>query len=245
MIYGFDFSHFNGDAQVAKRYPQADFVIHKISEGTSYVDPKAQARAMAWKGEKPTFWYHLIRPDKGTSSAAEAGHFVASVSSKVEPYGPFGLAIDLEAQFIPYNSKRATLDWIKDFLVKVKAAYNKPILVYMGDLYPDHWYKEIQEVGGLIWIARWGKEPKHEWVVWQQTSKFEGDNLDRDLCKLTISEAFKLTGPIVKISPEELAEDVLKTIRGQYGNGDERKKNLGDKYYKVQKIVNSIMEVTS
>ena len=245
MIQGYDLSHYNSDMQVSKRYPIADFIMHKISEGCQYIDPKAQARAMSWKGDKPIFWYHLIRPDKGYTAAAEAGHYISALASKVEPYGPFGLAIDLEAQYIPYNSKRKTLDWIKDFIVKVKAAYNKSVFVYMGDLYPDHWYKEIREVGGLIWIARWGKNPTHDWEMWQDTSKYEGENLDHDYCKLTISDLWKCTGPVVKMKPEEVAEDALKVIRGEYGTGEERKKALGDKYYKVQSVVNKIMEVTS
>lgn len=240
MLQGYDFSHHNGDKQVFERYPRADFICHKLTEGVNYTDPKAKARAALWHGEKPIFWYHLVRPDKGNTPAAEASHFIAKLAT-IEEYGPFGLALDLEADFVPYNSKLK--DWVVDLIRKIKSAYNKPILVYMGDLYPDVWYEEIRNAGGYVWIARWGKSPKHRYEVWQDTSTYDNENLDHDISPLALSEMWKMVGGTpIRMTPEELCAEVLKTIRGEYGTGEERKKALGDKYYKVQSIVNTIFK---
>ena len=242
MLQGYDFSHYNSDKQVSARYPGADFVCHKLTEGTGYTDPKASARAQLWKGDKPTFWYHLVRPDKGNTAAAEASHYITQLA-KIENYGPFGLALDLEANYVPYNSKDATLNWICDLIRKIKAAYNKTVLCYMGDLYPDKWYKAIREAGGAIWIARWGKSPVHKYEMWQDTSTYDGENLDHDVSPLALSEMWRLIGTApVKMTPKELAELALGVICGNYGIGEERKKALGDKYYKVQNVVNIIMK---
>lgn len=52
----------------------------------------------------------------------------------------------------------------------------------------------------------------------------------------------KTSGDGRKISEEELNQLALETIRGNYGNGQERKDKLGDKYADVQKRVNEIMK---
>lgn len=241
MLQGYDFSHYNSDKQVSNRYRSADFICHKLTEGTGYTDPTAKARAALWNGEKPIFWYHLVRPDKGNSAAAEAAHFVAKIAT-IEQYGPFGLALDLEANYVPYNSKRDKLDWICELIRKIKAAYNKTVLVYMGDLYPDYWYTEIREAGGAIWVARWGRTPVHKYEVWQDTDRYENEVLDHDVSPLTLTEMWSLIGPVVKMSAEELALETLKVIQGVYGTGEDRKAALGDKYSKVQKMVNVIMK---
>ena len=42
---------------------------------------------------------------------------------------------------------------------------------------------------------------------------------------------------------EKIYELAVKVIFGEYGNGDERKQKLGDKYYEVQNLVNRIYEI--
>lgn len=240
MLEGYDFSHYNSDKQVFERYEKADFVCHKLTESTGYTDPTAKARAAAWKGEKPIFWYHLVRPDKGNTPGAEASHYITKLAT-IEEYGPFGLALDLEANYVQYGSKY--LDWIIELIRKIRAAYDKPILVYMGDLYPDIWYDKIRDAGGYIWIARWGTTPRHSYEVWQDTSRYDGENLDHDVSPLTEHDMWKLIGGYpVKMTAEELCTEALNVIRGEYGTGDERKKALGDKYGKVQSLVNTIFK---
>lgn len=245
MLNGFDLSHHNGDAQVANVYPRAQFICHKLTESTGYTDPKAKARAAAWKGEKPIFWYHLIRPDKGNTAAAEASHFIAKIAT-IEEYGPFGLALDLEANYVPYNSGKTMCEWVCDLIRKIRVAYNKTVLVYMGDLYPDYWYDEIRKAGGAIWIARWGKNPTHPYEVWQDTSRYEGGNLDHDVSPLSIEEMWSLVGDSsainVSMTAEELADLAHRVLKGEFGTGSDRKAALGDKYYKVQRIVNAILQ---
>lgn len=248
MLNGFDFSQWNSDAQVSKWYGWADFVIHKLTEGRTFTDPKALARAAMFKDGKPVFWYHLVRPDNHNSAADEAANYVSKLA-QVEKHGRFGLALDLENSYVPYNSPKSTLDWLKELVVNIKKAYNKPIMCYMGDLYPDFWYKELEEIGCKFWIAYWsGHEPKHNWTMWQNTSKYEGENLDHDYCKVTLTELWSYCSgdtPIQVIedngmTPEEVAQIVVDIIKGKYGSGAERKRLLGDKYSVCQRVVNMI-----
>lgn len=238
MLQGYDFSHHNSDKQVSDRYRSADFLCHKLTEGISYTDPTARARAGLWRGEKPIFWYHLVRPDKGNTPAAEASHFITKIAT-IEEYGPFGLALDLEHAYVPYGSNY--LGWLIELIRKIKSAYNKPILVYMGDLYPDNWYEEIRSAGGAIWIARWGNHPTHKYEVWQDTDRYEGEKLDHDISPLTETQMWELIGDgHVDMSMEEACELALGVVQGKYGIGMERKRILGEKYDKVQRIVNFI-----
>lgn len=250
MLNGFDFSQWNSDAQVDKWYNQADFVIHKLTEGRTFTDPKAFARAQKFKGEKPTFWYHLVRPDNGNSASAEASNFVTKLA-QIEKYGAFGMALDLECNYVPYNSPRETLEWLKELVRNIRKVYPKPVLIYMGDLYPDCWYTELSDCGAKFWIAYWSSnEPKHDWTMWQNTSKYENENLDHDYCNVTVSMLWDMcvtdnVQQVIKdsgMTPEEVAEIVLGIIQGKYSTGAERKRLLGEKYSVCQRVVNMIFK---
>lgn len=252
MLSGFDFSHWNSDAQVQKYYAQADFVCHKLTEGDYYIDPKAYARAskMFKATDKPVIWYHLVRPDKGLDPIKEAKFFVSQLSY-VEAFGPFGIAIDVEQPYVPYNSKQAVLIWLVTIVKEIRKTYNRPVFIYMGDLYPDAWYKELKKAGAEFWICRWrNTAPDHEWAIWQNTERHNSEKLDHDYCNLPLSELWDKcvnsnAEAILEASgmtAEELAQIVVDIIKGKYGNGDERKKALGDKYEACQKILNAIFK---
>lgn len=250
MLTGYDFSQWNSDAQVSKWYASADFICHKLTEGKTFTDPKALARAAAFRDAKPCFWYHLVRPDNHNSAADEAANYVSKLA-QVEKYGKFGLALDLECNYVPYGSPRSTLEWLKELCRNIRKAYPKPIMVYMGDLYPDYWYKELEEVGCKFWIAYWSSnQPKHNWTMWQNTSRWEGENLDHDYASVTMTELWSYCAgdDVMQViednhmTPEEVAQIVVDIIRGKYGCGAERKKLLGDKYSVCQRVVNMIFE---
>lgn len=251
MLNGIDLSQWNSDAQVAKWYPQMDFICHKLTEGKTFTDPKAIARAQMFKGEKPTFWYHLVRPDNGNTPSEEAANYVSKLA-QIEKYGSFGLALDLECNYVPYGAPEKTLQWLKELVSNIRKVYPKPVVMYMGDLYPDRWYTELAAVGAEFWIAYWSSHaPKHNWLMWQNTSKYEGENLDHDYCSVTLSELWERINVIDNpaqliadsgMTPEEVAKIVLDIIEGKYGCGEERRRLLGDKYSVCQRVVNMIFK---
>lgn len=69
-------------------------------------------------------------------------------------------------------------------------------------------------------------------IDWRNLPKDEVDQMQRDIIKQL--ESGKETGTSEK-SAAELAKDVM---AGKFGEGEDRKKLLGDKYSEVQKIIN-------
>ena len=103
------------------------------------------------------------------------------------------------------------------------------------------------------WVARYGSEPKYvkQYGMWQSTSSgringYNG-NLDGDVAYKDYSSIIKnaklngftdnnvIVNELDKYSDEELAQMVW---QGKFGNGDERKIQLGDRYNAVQNLVN-------
>ena len=96
--------------------------------------------------------------------------------------------------------------------------------------------------GYKIWLAQWGvSKPtaKFPYQFWQYTNKLKlagiGQKFDGDYCEEKEAEI-----PVLPKDEtiERLAIDV---INGKYGNGDQRKNNLGLKYNLVQDYVNRIL----
>lgn len=73
-------------------------------------------------------------------------------------------------------------------------------------------------------------------IDWRTLPKEEVDQMQRDIIKQL--ESGKETGTDEKTS-DDLAKDV---ISGKLGNGEDRKKLLGEKYEEVQKRVNELMK---
>ena len=239
-MLGFDFSHWNSDTQFRTMSSKADFIFHKISEGTGFIDEKALDRLKDYKGLKGVF--HVVIPKKNSDYLIEFTHFCNQID-KVSFYGNVAIALDLEnaPSYVPYGSGADIKIWICNFVRALKSRYNKPIFVYMGDLYSDDWYKAIEEAGGIIWICRYRQEaPKHKCALWQYTDKYEGKVLDADkvMDEKAFLEAFGVkeekieTGDDLKNACSVFADYVIK---GYFGDGVARKDNI---YRLIQEEVN-------
>lgn len=94
-----------------------------------------------------------------------------------------------------------------------------------------------------LWWAQYTKAEKKNNYLWQYTSsgKVAGisGNVDMNtLWKYEESPAEPTNPDIAGKTTQELAEEV---IAGKYGNGEERKKALGDRYDEVQTLVNQML----
>ena len=90
-----------------------------------------------------------------------------------------------------------------------------------------------------VWVAQYNTICQYsgKYDIWQYTNKYLGKNLDGNICyNANIFE--EKTKPI---TPAELYL-AFEVLAGKYGNGNERKNNLKDKYEKTQKIVNILYE---
>lgn len=97
------------------------------------------------------------------------------------------------------------------------------------------------------WVAKWSKTPpKQPWQMWQYSATGNVAGLSPVDCNETPIDFPKIirgkfdggtqtqTPATPAQSPDALADAVL---RGEYGNGSERKRRLGDRYDVVQAIV--------
>lgn len=100
------------------------------------------------------------------------------------------------------------------------------------------WQENLSNVNGYVkWVARWSSvEPTtNRWQIWQYSEK---GNVPGIKTKVDMN----WSRYSVKDKPQDTALTVdqmaANAISGMYGNGDARKKALGDKYNIVQLIVN-------
>ena len=120
------------------------------------------------------------------------------------------------------------------------------------------WFRNYFEVYDLInddikiWVAQWGvSEPTAEFPYdyWQFTNSLEVGNI---CCDGDYTEEFELYPEENNnnVNPDDIVIDVnvckclaVDCIYGKYGNGDERKQNLGNYYEETQNIINDMYEI--
>lgn len=176
----------------------------------------------------------------------------------------YPIYIDVEDMHHQVNNKRGVTDAIIGFCEYLENL-GYYVGIYASDIsgFQDKMY--LNELNAYDkWVARYGSEPKYvkQYGMWQSTSSgringYNG-NLDCDVAYKDYSSIIKNIGlngfsksstnntqninPLDNYSDEELA---TKVINGEFGNGNERKQKLGNRYQNVQDIVNNKVCVTS
>ena len=197
------------------------------------------------------YWYSCANTyEKGVNEA----NFMYENCLKGKQF-EYPIYIDVEDSHHQEGNLRGTTDAIKGFCETLeKLGY------YVGIYASLNWFKNYIYTNELTkydkWVACWSSErPTYpEGGMWQfggetnyiRTNKVAGMTCDQDYCYMdypSIIKNAKLNGykGENKPNPEpnyDLLDLVRKTIRGDFGNGDERKKALGDKYKEVQNQVN-------
>ncbi len=149
---------------------------------------------------------------------------------------------DLEDEKTTGQASRETItEMAKIFCEGIKnAGYNAGVYANL------YWFTSKMNVSELekynIWLAQWGvSKPTafFKYDIWQYTSKAQVDgikgNVDIDILYNVVENGENY---VENPNIEELAQAV---IRGEYGNGDERKQKLGSLYEQVQARVNEIL----
>lgn len=169
----------------------------------------------------------------------------------------FPIYIDVEDTHHQVNNKRGVTDAIIGFCEYLENL-GYYVGIYASDIsgFQDKMY--LDELNAYDkWVARYGSDPKYvkQYGMWQSTASgringYNG-NLDCDIAYKDYSSIIKNMGlngfsksstdntqninPLDNYSDEELAKMVW---QGKFGNGDERKIQLGDRYNAVQNLVN-------
>ena len=176
----------------------------------------------------------------------------------------YPIYIDVEDTHHQVGNKRGVTDAIIGFCEYLENL-GYYVGIYASDIsgFQDKMY--LNELNAYDkWVARYGSEPKYvkQYGMWQSTSSgringYNG-NLDCDIAYKDYSSIIKNIGlngfsksstnntqninSLDNYSDEELA---TKVINGEFGNGNERKQKLGNRYQNVQDIVNNKVCVTS
>jgi len=220
-------------------------MIFKASEGVGYKDKKLDTFYNTWKETgKPYGFYHYARPELGATPEDEADWFLSLVGHHAKKCI---YALDWEGASLNIDNPS---EWCLRWLNRVyEVTGSKPLLYIQGSAVQSGKYDEVFNHDYGCWAA---SNPtyytNHANVVMYQEVY---DNLDHDVFYGDINTWNAYANPsnasessnkadteANEKTVEELATEV---INGVYGNGNERKEKLGDRYEKVQARVNEML----
>lgn len=235
-----------------------DAVIVKATQGTGYVNPKCDPQYQTAKAKGRLLGvYHYAG---GGNPVAEADYFLENVKGYI---GEAVLALDWEAG---QNASWGDTNWCSKFVDRVHEKTGIYPLIYVQASAINQVANLVNRCG--LWVAGYPTNapgwnipnftyniaPWKAYTIWQFTSSNETldlntGNLDAAAWKRIAGN--KSTAPTPPVNPtppvqptgpttqgknlEVLAGEVQK---GVWGDGDNRKKALGDRYDGVQAIVN-------
>lgn len=202
--YGVDVSSYQSTSTTKYSKANAQFVIVKVSEGTSYRNPNAKAQVASAKANKLLpMAYHFANFSSSTSRAkAEANYAIASAKKFSVPKGSY-LALDWEASSnnVTTGSKSANTAAILAFMAKVKAAGYQPLL-YSGAYLLNHNINTksvVAKYPNSLWVASYASSGRIDTanfhyfpsmngvIIWQFTENWKGLNVDGNISLLPLS----------------------------------------------------------
>lgn len=246
-LKGIDISNWQAGINLAAVAPKVDFVIVKATEGIGFVDKQCDKFFQEAKrlGKKLGF-YHFARTNNAT---AEADFFYNNTKNY------FGEAIPILDWEVDDS-----VAWVNEFVNRIHELSGVWCWVYAN---PWRFNQGTVNLNCGRWIAGYpyaitdvaygiknpmpnSYKPKNGLVcAWQFTSscRIAGYNgtLDANVFYGDVAAWDAYCGKAASTSPDgsiaELAADVM---LGKYGNGDERKKKLGDRYDEIQALINEV-----
>ena len=260
MFKGIDISSHNNITNYEELKGQIDFAIIRSSWGFFQEDKKLVEHVKGLESVGiPYGFYHYSYARNIEEAKIEVEGFLNTIKN----YNPtYPLIIDMEdADNWKKNngnpSDEMYVDICEYFCDRVeKAGYYA--MIYACKDWLDNRLNNPKLDRFDKWLAQWSKKPTYNkpFGIWQYTStgKIKGidGNVDLDVTKMNypeiiknmnnneVEEVKKEEKENIKIekSTEELAREV---INGVYGNGEDRKRALGDRYQEVQNRVNEIL----
>lgn len=243
----------------------ADFVIMKATQGTGFVSKDfVRQYQQAKENGKLVGCYHYA---EGGDYVAEANHFLDVVGNRV---GEAILCLDWEGQDNPTFGKN-DFDWVKGFCDYVFSKTGVKPLVYIQ----KRAMERIDGIGDYgLWIAQYPdytptgyqetpwNEGAYACAIRQYSSvgQISGYNGNLDLDKFYgDADAWKAYAavngespspeptpqPVVNTPDGSTLELVERTMNGEFGDGDDRRNNLGTRYDEVQSFINHIYEASA
>lgn len=182
----------------------SQFAIVKVSEGTSYCNPKASSQiSTAISNNMMPMAYHFATFSSNSSAAvAEANYAIKAAQAFGLPKGSY-IACDYETGQGNniYGGKTPTANAIIAFMDQIKAAGYKPLLYASSSVlrtnidtnsviakYPNSLWVASYAISGRIDNPNFNYFPSMEGVsIWQFTDNWRGLNVDGNVAVLPLS----------------------------------------------------------
>ena len=233
-----------------------DFAIIKATQGTGYTNPDCvRAVEQAMSLGKGVGVYHYI---SGGNAVAEANFFIDSILNWI---GKVMICLDWE---LDQNSAWGNESYLEQVINHVIERTGVPPMIYA----PASRYNQVAEVAKRhncgLWIAQYAdmNPTGYQNTPWNEgaytcairqysgSGRLNGWNGDLDLDKFygSLDDFRKYYGssssapskPSTSGPSGTTLQLATWTMEGLYGNGADRKKNLGSRYDEVQNFINHI-----
>ena len=233
-----------------------DFAIIKATQGTGYTNPDCvRAVEQAMSLGKGVGVYHYI---SGGNAVAEANFFINSILNWI---GKVMICLDWE---LDQNSAWGNESYLEQVINQVIARTGVPPMIYA----PASRYNQVAEVAKRhncgLWIAQYAdmNPTGYQNTPWNEgaytcairqysgSGRLNGWNGDLDLDKFygSLDDFRKYYGssssapskPSTSGPSGTTLQLATWTMEGLYGNGADRKKNLGSRYDEVQNFIDHI-----
>ena len=248
MLKGIDVSSHQGNIDWGKVKSQIDFAIIRLGYGDNIdsQDDKYFIRNIngCINNNIPfgVYIYSYATNLGGSASIQSEVDHTKKMLSKISKK-PFCVYIDMEDASTVKLGKIMLTNFALDFCKQIKNAGYKA-----GVYANENWFRNYLQVstiasyGYSIWCAKYSTNKPNitsNYDIWQysSTGRINGINGNVDMNYMynnIIGEQ-----PANEKTIDELAREV---IAGKYGNGEARKKALGDKYNQVQERVNQLLK---
>lgn len=258
---GPDISSWQGDIDIRTLANHCDFFIFRSHAGISEDNKAARNVDLAIDSGKPYGLYIYSYALTRERARQEAANVIAFANSR--RIKPKFLVIDMEdADGYKARNGMPSNDILRGICTEECVAFEQA--GYYAMIYANSsWFNN--QLAGLDrfdkWIAHWptsggkqkgmntdsSEENANNCGIWQFTStgKLPGYNGNLDMNYLyknaILGEGTPAPQPILTLSVEGSTLDlVTKVMKGEFGDGDNRKNNLGNRYDEVQDFINHI-----
>jgi GH25 family lysozyme M1 (1,4-beta-N-acetylmuramidase) len=248
MLKGIDVSSHNGDIDWSKVKTQIDFAIIRLGYGDnvekqddSYFIKNVNGCINNNIPFGVYIYSYALNLGGSESIQSEIDHtkrMLSKISQK-----PFCVYIDMEDDSTIKLGKTLLTDFALEYCKQITQAGYKA-----GVYANENWFKNylncstIASYGYSIWCAKYSEYKPNitsNYDIWQYSSTGHINGINGNVDMNYMYNNIIGSQHINEKTIDELAREV---IAGKYGNGEARKKALGDKYNQVQEKVNQLLK---
>ena len=259
MATGIDISQYQANIQWGKVKQNVDFVIIRSGFGYNTEDTRYVAHINGARdaGIPIAGIYHFSYAISPEDARIEAEFAIKQFNKMGLDKNTCAIFYDFEYDSVRYGKDQGVtlgskecISFTEVFCGILKSKGYK-YGVYCNNDYYNNYYNRGKGMpeGAVLWYADYRSNATKSIIakadIWQKSSTGRIDgingNVDINESTLSFSSSKSEVKPITNLTEAEVTTIANDVIAGKYGNGDERKKNLGSNYTTVQNKVNEIL----